>query len=215
MSLNNQKSFLLVITIAVCMVIILYVFFILFNKIDKLSNSNEQLEHMIDLKDGKIKAMITKNIFQYANEGIKLDPQIKIKTDTTEISLKKIIDEKKTSSTVVLRYSEMHCKSCVDDQVKFLKILSQKISSENIIILANYRHRKDLTIFKRMNQLSDINIYQVDSLNITIEDLGVPYVFILENMRVQSIFIPDNEFPELSENYYDIILSRFFNSSLE
>lgn len=52
-----------------------------------------------------------------------------------------------------LKYSEIGCNICINNQIKILKKLSNEIGNDNIVILANYRQRKNMMIFKRLHQL--------------------------------------------------------------
>ena len=177
----------------------------------QLAVQNEESGYLIELGENKVSATNEKRLLQYESEGIMLDPGIEIRNEGEHYLLKEII-EQHNGNMVVLRYSDVHCQTCVDDQIKILKGIKEVIGNDNIMILATYRNRKDFVIFKRMNQLAEMNIYQVDALDIPADALGTPYLFILDkNRQIRHLFIVDSESPVLSEEYYKVIIQRYFS----
>lgn len=77
--------------------------------------------------------------------------------------------------------------------------------------MASYTNERDLYSFKKSNKL-DINIYNVNYLGIPIEDMNVPYLFVLtENRIINSLFIPIKENTRLTKRYYKLILEKYYN----
>jgi hypothetical protein len=63
-----------------------------------------------------------------------------------------------------------------------------------------------------MNQLYDIRICRIDSLNLPVEQLGTPYAFVAgQNKKAMLVFVPDKDIPDLSQQYYQIVKERFFH----
>ena len=92
----------------------------------------------------------------------------------------------------------------------FKNKIAKEIGSENVLVIASYRRIRDFLLFKRMNQLADITIYQTQSLYMPLEQLEVPFLFLLsQDMKAHLIFFPDSD-NQMTLNYYKIIKERFF-----
>jgi hypothetical protein len=182
--------------------------------IKKLERTISNLGAENKLIKQKINTMVQRLICQYENENIILDSDIEIWNSSEKLLLKDLLN-KRNFPTVIFRYSELHCQECVNAQIKTLKDFANDIGYDNVLLLANYKNNNDLSVFKRLNQLRDMKIYQVDSLNISIEEFNLPYVFVVDkNMSVQLLFIPDKELSDLDTEYYKIIKRKFFRRFL-
>ncbi len=135
----------------------------------------------------------------------------------------KVIDEKGESfllrevlpfPKLIFRYSEIHCDVCVDQQIKTLKLFKEKIGSDNIIILANYKLLKNLILFKRLNAL-DLQVYKLSSeLNLELEKNDTPYFFILdENNVANDFFIPIKEINNYTHRYLNLMFDKYFKKA--
>lgn len=176
----------------------------------KLQNRQKELEFLVDNAEDKTFLTMNKILNQFKSEHRKLNSQIKIWDSREKLLLSDMLVNR-SKPIFIFRYSELQCQDCINAQIVVLKEFVNKVGSENVMILANYQYDKNLYLFKRMNQIEDINVYQVDSLNLDVEKLNVPYVFVLHNdMRTQFVFIPDKDFPELYIEYYNTIEDLFY-----
>ena len=80
--------------------------------------------------------------------------------------------------TLVLYYSELHCSSCVEKQIKLLNKAAETICNKNIFISASYNNTRELLLFKRMNQIT-LPIYNLDSdgLGLSTDKVQSPVFF--------------------------------------
>lgn len=116
------------------------------------------------------------------------------------ISLSQI---KKKDYTLVFRYSTLCCMACVDDILEILKNYAKDNVDVEILLLTTYHLRMDYQTFRLVSSKFS-NVYNVESLNIPIEDEAVPYLFILDkDLRVVDMFIPRRELPNLIEQYLE------------
>lgn len=114
---------------------------------------------------------------------------------------------------IVLRYSEINCMSCVDSCLNYLRKYTNLIGVNNIIILASYNRHNDLISFKRINKLIPFAFYNTNfkALNLPIEDIGIPYFFIIdEKLNCNNIFPIDPEIPEYIDMYFKTIITKYY-----
>lgn len=121
-----------------------------------------------------------------------------------------LLSVKKQKKTFVFRYSFLHCRPCVDSVIVYLSdFLKENEKNVEVILLATYSQPRDLRTFKRSNQFFT-QVYNIESLNLPAEELGVPYLFLLdENLTVVDLFIPRKEMPYLLKRYLKKISSGF------
>lgn len=113
--------------------------------------------------------------------------------------------------TLVYRFTEFHCASCVNAELKFFKSTESVIGKENMLIFGAYTNNR---IFKRTLKAYDVSnykAYNVRELKVFAEELGYPYFFIIDNNSVVSnTFVPDKGTPEITKEYLAMIQQRFF-----
>lgn len=141
------------------------------------------------------------NVLQ--SEGMQLDSAMILwDTDGKPYKLKKLVNSHKL---IVLRYSELNCNVCVDTLFSRIKHCVTEINKNNILVLASYHNKRDLLIFKRINQLPYL-ILSVDSLQIPLDNLNEPYLFVLhEDMRMTHFFIPHKERSNDTDRYMKFV----------
>lgn len=130
-------------------------------------------------------------------------------TKESSIYLSEIINE----NIVILKYSEISCNQCVENELFLLKNLIDLIGVENIIIIADYDDISQLFRFQRINNIEDVRIFisRNEDLNLFLEEPTTPYYFILDNsLRIKSFYMPDKEFSQMTLRYYRIISRHFF-----
>lgn len=123
-----------------------------------------------------------------------------------------------TSPKLVVRYSDVNCNTCVDSLFTSLAEFSDRIGEQNVIIMASYHNRRDLFVWKRLNNIR-YNVFQVphDQMGLEIERKNIPFVFILLPGKgaVHQIFLPMKENTERTRVYLEYISRRFFDKRPE
>lgn len=132
-----------------------------------------------------------------------LDPDLTLFTEKNKsIHLREVKPE---GITLVFRYSILGCTPCVDEAISKVKEFLKQNPGINVLTLATYTLPVELRNFKRLNREFK-HIYHVKSLDLSIEDEAVPYLFLLDDdMKISNTFILRKEFPRLTANYLEQI----------
>lgn len=127
----------------------------------------------------------------------------------SKVRLRDIINENK----LILRYSELNCQTCVDEQIKNLNIYADSIGIDRILLFTNYETEVYMRRFKKLNKIN-FSIYNMKiEANKILKDIGLPYMFILspnKKMRIQYMYIPQKEIPILTSSYLSMMKDKFF-----
>ena len=105
---------------------------------------------------------------------------------------------------LIYRCSDIHCSSCVDNELAILKKYFLNYP-EKVNILCWYEHESYANTFIRSNLLK-FPFYKtpIRTLSLDKDLYDRPYYFVLcPNMDIKNIFIPDSNFPELSALYLE------------
>lgn len=147
------------------------------------------------------------------NDNLKLESDLQlIDIVGNPVLAKDII---KTNS-LVLRFSELNCGSCIDAEINALVNHKDKIK-KNIILIAYYQDKRDLFVFYKdfkNKGLANIKMYLLadKGLNIPIDKLNTPYYFCVNSdLIMNNFFIPQKDKPTLSKVYLDHTLKVFLN----
>lgn len=187
---------------------ILLSFIIYFNSASEIcSNKVYNLELVIEDGEDKYNSLIENDHIRFINNNLFLNKEKHVlKNETDSISLSTLIN--KFGKILVFRYSELNCMMCVDQELVELR----KMIHENkmkIIIITTYGEMHDLFLFKRTNQLVDVDIYNIMEpfTNISIEKNNIPYYFVLDSdFILKDLFIPNKLFAKHSINYLHHII---------
>lgn len=117
-------------------------------------------------------------------------------------------------SVLVFKFSKNNCQSCVDAEIRKLRLLKEQVNKDQIVIFASVDLARELTLYRKLYNL-DLLMYKVDeeynSLN-DIEKLNLPYYYIIEkDLSTSSLFIPEKTKGTLTDTYYKEVVSRLNN----
>ena len=116
------------------------------------------------------------------------------------------LDSISQAKTLVIRYSSLNCNSCVDTLMHYAKLYSDSVSNGRIGVFADYENDRDFHLLSRLNK-SKVGIFQVKERMLSLDDKGVPYMFVVNTDKTFShLYIPHKEFPSLIRWYYDIVI---------
>jgi len=185
----------------ICLVLLLINIYILFN----LYIYNKKTEIERNAFNNKINTLFYQNILLkesllHSIQGIcTLPEKMMVYNESNDcISLKSL---KRKKRSLILRYSHLSCKPCVDAIIACVKQFAEQNNQIEILLFSSYRFEKDLRDFKRMNKIFT-EVYNVKYLDIPIEKENIPYIFIMDkNMNVFDFFIPQKDMLELTEQY--------------
>lgn len=134
------------------------------------------------------------------SERVNLSPDVVITDIHGDIStLVDIISE----PTLVYRFSEMHCNSCIELSMKLLKEASGTTKAP-IAIFCRYSNVRQVRAICNSYNI-ELPIYNIpDKLNIPVDDMSIPYFFIIdEYLKCSSFQSFIKEVPTLTERYLD------------
>lgn len=200
-----KKIILWVILFTLTLGLIIYQSFI----IRRLGTSLKQVNVINEVMKNK-KDILYENLFlHWKNENGKISDSII--WDETQSSIPSSILIGK-GPVLIFRFSELSCITCIDDLLKHIdKQLQNK--HVNFITIGDFENPRSLLAFKIVHQLKWPMFY---SKKLLTNETVTPYFFILnENGTVSELFYPDNEFPELSSQYFGIIEEKYFSNKPE
>ncbi len=167
---------------------------------NQLENFNQYLELYYD------------QLFQeQLNNGTKIIHTIEVQDELkNKSSLGELFD---ASPKIVLRFSELGCNACIEEELAIIKEYALKIGNKNILILTNYTNSRKILNFKTKNNI-DFEVLSCDNLGLPFEKENRLYTFILDStFMVNNFFIPEKTLPKLSKNYYTAIIQKYFLDS--
>lgn len=113
---------------------------------------------------------------------------------------------------LVLYFSEITCKTCVDSVFNLLNDYSQEVGTERIFILTSYKNKRDFNSFKRINQVN-FNIYNLhgEKLNLLVEKYNIPFLFVMnDKLYSQNVFLIEKSKVSLNEAYLKGLINNYF-----
>ena len=139
--------------------------------------------------------------------GRSVDPNIGVRTNEGEsFPLVELLDRKK----LFIRYSDIHCNSCVDTMLTYVSRFAERIGDENVVILSRYQSHRDYVNFLRINRIH-MSIYNLTDTLCEADRLDVPYMFINEDNYINNFFIFRKESPHDLLAYLEMV-DRVINS---
>mgnify|MGYP002753476988 FL=1 len=126
-----------------------------------------------------------------------------------KVKLRDVINENK----LILRYSELNCQTCVDEQINNLNTYADSIGVDRILLFTNYETDVYMRRFKKLNKIKFAIYNMKTDANKLLKDIGLPYMFVLspnKKMRVQYMYIPQKEIPLLTSSYLKMVKDKFF-----
>jgi hypothetical protein len=147
--------------------------------------------------------------FEISFNGKKIPPNARVIGEKDSIYLKDIIHD----NSIVLRYSESHCNTCINTMIENLNKFSNYIESKNIILLSTSVSPNYISQIRKVKNIK-FSIYELPpDLENLFKDIDIPYYFVIEkcSMRVNSAFVPQKEYPELIDAYLKNVIKEYFN----
>ncbi|WP_148233481.1 hypothetical protein [Pseudopedobacter saltans] len=168
------------------------------------SKASKQKESLLEMEKKFLTDFIIKYSFSFPSFPLSNSIVLEGENGQKE-SLKSVVGE---SQITILKISQNNCFSCIESEFNVLKNL--KGNRSNIIIIAQYDSIRELALLKNKNNLEYKIFNTVDQLPMDkLEKLNVPYYFTVnETLNMSSFFIPDKNYPFLSENY---LINRAYN----
>ena len=185
--------------------------FLIKSQNNRLINSNKILTD--DFNDFKT-IILEKDSIERLSNHIKLKEDFVLTDEIGKMyKISALIGETKK---IILRYPELSCTSCYQEQMMNINNLIEKIGYENVLILTAYQNPRDVHTFKRTNKLNK-NVFNTieNDLGLALEKKNVPYLFVLDsNLHTRMAFMPLKNFPQLTDSYFELLMRIFEIDSL-
>lgn len=111
---------------------------------------------------------------------------------------------------LVLYYSEVNCRTCINENLEKIKALVGAVGEERILILASGGRQQDMQQLKRLNRFGSDVLFQCGKLHLPFEMESAPLLFRLDDsLRTSMVFIPDKEHPKSTDYYFSLMQQRF------
>jgi len=111
---------------------------------------------------------------------------------------------------LVLYYSEVNCRTCINENLEKIKALAEAVGEEHILILASGGRRQDIQQIKRLNRFASDVLFQTGKLLLPFEMESAPLLFLLDDsFRASSVFLPDKEHRKSTDYYFSLMQQRF------
>jgi len=149
---------------------------------------------------------------QFRNEELPFPKQLHLSGGET-IDTKKLLPT--SGNVLVFRFDKNACSSCIENELANIAALKDSVDMSGVVILAssfnNANHAK--MYIERFN--IDYKVYDVlgGELGFTTENAVQPCYFVLDKaLKSTLFFIPDKNNPVLSNNYLQLVQTRFLNN---
>ena len=187
----------------------LILLYVLFQKIRSdydLRIKFEKIEDSYNLNIAFIEKMKYFAYLQLKSNDFKLPERMKSSINAQAITFENVSDWR---LKIVLRFTELNCSTCIDEDIELLNKYVNEIGQSNLIIFSTFKNLRSLLSFKENHKLK-IQIFNIEELKLPIEQANVPYFFWLDStLTVSNVFIPQKEFPELSEIFFNKSIAVF------
>lgn len=150
-------------------------------------------------------------LFQQQVEGTECE-NFKIKSikDQTELTIDQLM--KNYQNVLCFRFKETDCDACISRIQRILTSGSKRFPQKSIIILSGYRNVRHFYAYAQTIN-SSIDVYNVDSLPISLDNKSMPFFFVLtREKKVQNVFLPNEKDPDLTIRYMDIIREKYWST---
>ncbi len=169
----------------------------------------QELASVIETNDIIDQILINRELITIRNIGLQINIKQKITDEKgNKISITELLNN---SPKIIFRYSGLNCQLCIEEEIKILRKYINDIGFDNILFFSTYNSTRDLFLFKRINQLQNFRIYNLkeEKLNIPIDSINIPYVFLVSSSgHIDILHIPEKTKSEFSEQFYKVIISR-------
>lgn len=145
--------------------------------------------------------------YQVISDDAKLKGELRIQNENDSFSnLNSIVSK----PTLILRYSELNCQSCVDIIISSL-LSDSSFNVNNTLLLGYYREPTYLYQFKRVNRIN-FPIYNIKEIGLPPDTLNMPYFFILDqNLTTHNVFIPEEGDTISIKHYLNFAAKKLIN----
>ncbi len=124
-----------------------------------------------------------------------------------------------TNPLLILKISKLNCNTCTNQDVEILERFLNKytIKEGKIVILYQDSNIRDVTLLSRSlnNRVPIYRIKEKDSLQLQIDELNIPYFFVLDSsFAPKLIHVTNKLFPDFTNEYLEIVYNKILNEDM-
>ncbi|UYQ95267.1 hypothetical protein MKQ68_09175 [Chitinophaga horti] len=157
---------------------------------------------------------VTKEIIRYSD--LPFDTELAITTNENVLTrLSRVVNTADT--TFILLYPGHNCSLCFQEDMNRVKALGKEIGMNRIVLLTTALTQKELFFFLKNHDIA-FNGYVVTARgeHPLLANIDRPAFFMLTPGKlVASLFVPDPDFPGLSDAYLDMVRARYFHLNVK
>ena len=206
--MKNKKYFLTISFILVFGFDIVLLSFNLKLKTDKDIVEKQNMNLII--KNNNIQKQVLQSIFSDMKRWDD-DRQLYTSTDTIKID-----DLLNGQNKLVLWFSQLNCRSCIDAQYEMLIEMIEDIGNDNVLLITTSSNARIISPFKRVNSISK----EVYSTNAEFDkgemNLNIPCYFVIDKHKmISNVFYPDKDNKELTKRYLEIVAKKCLTRNIK
>lgn len=198
--------------------IILLLFIINVFTLSKVHNNRVQnknyikvIKEQLTLKNDEIKLFHLNYKTNVKHHNYVLDDITMGDSLNNRVSLTRLIEDCSTP-IVVCRFTQSMCSSCVESSVTMMISHADSIGADKIIFMGQGRNHRLFKQFLPLCGLEKMQVYNVSSLPLPIENSNYPYFFMLDkNLKVYNMFIPNKGLVNHTNNYLNDVKKSINN----
>jgi hypothetical protein len=179
-----------------------------------LYKMHKRKEHVIAEKskivNEKYNNLQNKYFHEIEDNSHPINPEMRISSISEDTLLIKDISSE--NPKLIFYFSGLTCKSCIETELLRLKEKVKNIGAENIVLLAAYENVRSLFLLCKENGVNYPSfIIHENSFDLNADQQQLPYYFILtDELWMKDFFIVDQNAPEITDVYLDIVFSKYF-----
>jgi hypothetical protein len=201
----KNKIFIAVVILLLSMIVIVYISGKKQLKIDIEKCKQEYVSTTL-MCDNLLEEQIT----LLENENKFFDPKLVL--TNVKLEQNQIGEMNLDKTYLVMFFSSSFCSNCVNYSLDEIKSFLNEYKIKNILLLASNYMSRDLYVFAQTNKFDPYSFYSIETLNLPIEHLQMPFYFLLnKNLNISHFFIPRKETPEQTKKYFETIKNIIIN----
>ncbi len=207
-NINTQSNFLCILTICIAVFISGYSISNNIKQRNELLEYDDKINEYQDRVQFLIKTISTREYLVQKAQLTELNTNAQITSlNGDTITLNDLIGE---TDKLFFTISENSCSACIDIEMSILENYVNIIGNNNVIILASYKNLRYLKLFKQQLKI-DIDIYNiVEPIGFPIDFGDLPFFYVINSSnKIMNLFIPEKSLPNLSKQYYNILIDEF------
>lgn len=140
---------------------------------------------------------------------------IQLSPDISQVQqIKELISTNRHHKVLVCRFFEYNCESCIESMLDRLRIYSDLIGSDNILVIVGYKNTRVFKVQSSLYHIDNLTLFNTGVSNFPSDIACNPYLFILDkDLQAYNLFFPNKQYPLLTDFYLQTIRGLYFLDS--